>query len=110
MDNRTGAIDSWTRGAWKWENKPRGHCTVGFWETGRVGQGGSGTMEHWTTGQWTGEQWTRGQCHIGKWDNGTIGAWDNRQGDNGPVSNETMDIGTVDIEQLADACVSVWQT
>ena len=53
---------------------------------------------------------TRGQCHIGKWDSGTIGAWDNRQWDNGPMSHETMDIGTVDTEQLADACVSVWQT
>jgi hypothetical protein len=26
------------------------------------------------------------------------------------MSNETMDIGTVDTEQLADACVSVWHT
>ena len=82
---------------------------MGFGETGRVGQGGSGTMEHWTMGQWTGEQWTRGQCHIGKWDNGTIGARGNRQWDNGPMSNETMDIKAMDTEQLADACVSVWQ-
>ena len=100
MDNRTEAIDNWTRAAWKWENKPRGQQ----WDFGKLGE------EHWTMGQWTGEQWTRGQCHIGKWDNGSIGAWDNRQWDHGPMSSETMDIGTVDTEQLANACVSVWQT
>ena len=41
----------------------------------------------------------------GKLDNGTIAAWDNRQWDNGPMINETMDIGTVDAEQLPDACI-----
>jgi hypothetical protein len=38
-------------------------------------------MSHWT---------------MGIWDNGTIGPWDNRQGDNGPMRNETTDIGTMD--------------
>ena len=46
----------------------------------------------------------------GKWDNGTVAAWDNRQWDNGPLIIETMYIGTVDTEQLPDACVIVWQT
>ena len=83
------------------------------WDFGKLGEWDKGAVGQWNIGQgalWTGEQWTRGQCHIGKWDNGTIGAWDHRKWDNGPVSNETMDIGTVDTEQLADACLSVWQT
>ena len=62
MDNWTGVIDTWTRGAWKWEHKPRGQCTVGFGETGRVGQGGSGAV--WQGALWAGEQRTRVQCQV----------------------------------------------
>ena len=46
----------------------------------------------------------------GNLDNGIIAVWDHRQCDNGPMINETMNIGTVDTEQLPDACVIVWQT
>ena len=112
----------WDSGQSDWGNK---HLDTGSMEMGEQAKGtmhngflgnwvwGKGAVGPWNIGQealWTGEQWTRGQCHIGKWDNGTIGAWDNRQCDNGPMSNETMDIGTVVTEQLADACLSVWQT
>jgi hypothetical protein len=97
MDNRTvdhGAMDNGTLGHWKWENRPRGQCTMGQWDfgpTGTVGQ--RGAMGQWDSVQWDNGQVNNGhvdngQCHNGQWDKATIGPWDNRQWDIGAMSNE----------------------
>jgi hypothetical protein len=57
------------------------HGTMGFWETGTMGQ--RGAMGQWDIGQWDNGQVNNGhvdngQCHNGQRDNGTIGAWNNR--------------------------------
>jgi hypothetical protein len=51
MDNRTvdhGAMDNGTLGQWKWENRPRGQCTMGQWDLGKLGQWDKG--EQWDNG------------------------------------------------------------
>ena len=83
MDNRTGALDNWTRGARKWEHKPRRQCTMEVWETGRVGQGAVG---QWNIGQWDSGQVNNGHVDNVKLENGTMAQWEH-----GTIDDGTMD-------------------